>query len=403
MMKIVHICLGGVVTDGWGYQDNLLPKYHKRMGADVTVVTSHFIWNNNGKLDKDLRNKYVNDDGVLVKRLDSHAKDANDRFAKYPKLFETLEEEKPDVIFLHDMQRPYAKIVAKYVKQHMGVTLYADNHADYSNSATNLLSKYILHRVIWKYYVKKLLPYTKRFYGVLPARVDFINELYGIPKEKCELLIMGADDDLVDIGNAKKSIDSVHEMHGIKKSDFLIVTGGKIDMAKRQTLFLMKAVNCLNKKIDCHVNKIHNKGDVKKYTSLKLLVFGSVDQCLKEEFDFLCGEYVKYVGWLTSSETYKYIGASDLVVYPGRHSVLWEQTVAQGKPMIVKYWDGTTHVDIGGNVKYLYRDCVEEIQSILMNILTTDIYIKMFEAAEQDAKRGFLYSNIARQCVRDVL
>ena len=31
-MKVVHICLGGPVTDGWNYQDNLLTKYMKKNG-----------------------------------------------------------------------------------------------------------------------------------------------------------------------------------------------------------------------------------------------------------------------------------------------------------------------------------------------------------------------------------
>ena len=42
-MKIVHLCLCGPVTDGWNYQDNILPKYHKLMGHNTTIVTSEFI------------------------------------------------------------------------------------------------------------------------------------------------------------------------------------------------------------------------------------------------------------------------------------------------------------------------------------------------------------------------
>ena len=32
--------------------------------------------------------------------------------------------------------------------------------------------------------------------------------------------------------------------------------------------------------------------------------------------------------------------------------------------MIVKYWEGTTHVDIGGNCEFIYKDSVEEIRNI---------------------------------------
>lgn len=35
-----------------------------------------------------------------------------------------------------------------------------------------------------------------------------------------------------------------------------------------------------------------------------------------------------------------------------------------GIPMICKYWDGTTRVDLGGNVKFLYQDSTEEIKKV---------------------------------------
>ena len=44
-MKIVHICLAGPFTDGWNYQDNMISKYHKKMGFDVTVIASQWIRN----------------------------------------------------------------------------------------------------------------------------------------------------------------------------------------------------------------------------------------------------------------------------------------------------------------------------------------------------------------------
>ena len=43
--------------------------------------------------------------------------------------------------------------------------------------------------------------------------------------------------------------------------------------------------------------------------------------------------------------------------------MFWEQVAGMGIPMVCKYWEGTTHVDCGGNVKFLYRDSVEEIKS----------------------------------------
>ena len=68
-------------------------------------------------------------------------------------------------------------------KTHKNVIVFADNHADFLNSATNWISKNILHKIIWRYYAQMLVPYVKKFYGVLPARVDFLKEVYNIPSD----------------------------------------------------------------------------------------------------------------------------------------------------------------------------------------------------------------------------
>ena len=37
-MKILHIAPNAPYNRGWGYQENLLPKYQKKLGHDVTVI-----------------------------------------------------------------------------------------------------------------------------------------------------------------------------------------------------------------------------------------------------------------------------------------------------------------------------------------------------------------------------
>ena len=130
--------------------------------------------------------------------------------------------------------------------------------------------------------------------------------------------------------------------------------------------------------------------------NVKLLVFGSVVPEMKEQFDKLCGDNVIYIGWIKAPDSYKYFAACDFAVFPGRHSVFWEQVAAQAKPMIVKYWDGTTHVDIGGNVRFLYKDSVSEIKEEIEYV--KDNFDFMKDAANAAAK-NFLYSDVARRSI----
>lgn len=382
-MHIIHLCLANHFSDGYSYQENLLTKYHRKIGFEVTVLSSQWTFDNNGKLVKTKKNDYFNEDGVRIIRLPTIYGNSKTRLKIYRNLYDIIGDLNPDIIFIHCPQFLNIITVGKYLKKHPYVKGYIDNHSDYSNSATSWISKNIQHKIIWRFCVGKVEKYIKKFYGVLPARVDFMRTLYGVNNNKCELLLMGADDELVNLSMASKE-SSIRKKYGISSNDFLIVTGGKIDLAKIQTINLLEAVKKLNK------------------TNVKLIVFGSVVNELKEKVERLSdGKQIKYVGWIDSMESYEYFAAADLVVFPGRHSVFWEQVVAQGKPLVVKDWQGTHHIDIGGNVMYLYNDTAEEIYNVLkkLTLPKSELYRKLKKSAESEARKKFLYSVIAKKSI----
>lgn len=384
-MKIVYVCLCGLYMDGWGYQDNLLAKYHVRLGHEVTVITSNWVYSHEGEYIRTDKTEETDRNGVKIRRIPIKGNhNFTYKIKRYTGLYEKLEEEKPDLIFVHSSQFLDAKQIAEYAKKHPGIKIYVDNHCDYSNSATNWLSKNILHRILWRRSAKLLEPYTEKFYGVLPARVDFMRELYGIREDKLALLVMGADDEKVEEAAHEEVKENIRQKLSVKKEDFLIVTGGKIDHAKKQTLLLMDAVQQMNRE------------------NVKLVVFGSIVDDLRDEVLKRCTKdgRIQYIGWLNSDDTYPYFAAADLVVFPGRHSVMWEQVVAQGIPMICKYWDGTTHVDLGGNVHFLYEDSTEEIVRELTAVMDdSELYGKMQDVARTKGMQEFSYREIAKRAI----
>jgi 1,2-diacylglycerol 3-alpha-glucosyltransferase len=384
-MKITHLCLCGPVTDNWTYQDNLLPKYHKVNGYDVSVITSQYIWNDAGELDRDNREIYHNEYGIKTIRIKTkYNTNVHSKFKKYHNLYETITNEKPDILFIHGIQFLDIITVVKYLKKYPEVTVYVDNHADFSNSATNWFSEYILHKGIWTWCGKLIEPYTKKFYGVLPARVSFLKEVYKLPENKIELLVLGADDEKVKEARANINKIDIRKKHQINASDFLIVTGGKIDSAKKQILLLMDAVSKLEDK------------------NIKLIVFGSVAPEIKDELNSLVDDnIVKYIGWISPDDTYQYFASADLAIFPGRHSVIWEQVVGIGVPCIFKYWEGTTHIDVGGNCQFLYEDNVDEIKVKVKEILEDPkLYKSMKKSAELFGMDMFSYSKIAEKSIK---
>ena len=198
--KVVHLCLANFYTDGYSYQENMLPKFHQKLGYETAIIASLDTFNKAGQFvqysgDLVYRNEY----DIPVRRLPYRSPEKLYRILRrYQGVREALEQAKPDMLFIHGCQFSDIDIVADYLKAHPDVKVYVDNHADFNNSATNYLSKNILHRRIWKRCAHVIEPYTSKFYGVVPARVDFLKEMYGLPAHKCDLLVMGADDDAVE-------------------------------------------------------------------------------------------------------------------------------------------------------------------------------------------------------------
>lgn len=383
-MRITHLCLGCFFPDGYSYQENMLPKYHKKLGHDVSVVASLQTFDKNGNVSyMDKASEYRNEYDIPVQRLDYKAPlKVYRKLKRFIGTYEAIERTNPDILFIHGCQFMDMDVVVKYLKKHPNVTVYVDNHADFSNSATNWVSFTFLHKILWKHCAHIIYPYTKKFYGVLPARVDFLKNVYGLPADKVELLVMGADDEKVEAALKPEVRKEIREKYGITDDDFLIITGGKIDNFKKQILYLMEAVN-----------KLQNE-------KVKLIVFGSVIPELKERVEALVSPYTQYIGWVKSDQTDKYYAASDLVVFPGRHSVFWEQVAGLGKPMICKAWEGTKHVDLGGNVIFLEKDSVEEIYGILKKLIEdTEAYQRMKTHAIEEGMKVFSYSDIAKRSI----
>lgn len=382
-MKILHICVTGPYTDGFNYQENMLTKYQVKEGHNVYVIASEWEWGKNGKIEKYSGNtEYVNEDGVVIIRLPIRGN--NDVFYRYKKfvgIYEAIENVSPDIIFIHNLQFFDITEIAKYAKRHP-VKVYADNHADFSNSARSKMAV-LFYKTVWRYMAHMIEPYVTKFYGVLPARVDFLKNIYKLPNEKCELLVMGADDEEVERAGTLANQQRVRNELGISKEDFLIVTGGKIDEWKTQTLLLMDAINNI------------------KRDNVKLLIFGPVSDKMRDKFDVLLDKNkMRYVSWANTQQSYDYFAIADLVVFPGRHSVYWEQVVGQGKPMICKYWEGTTHVDIGNNVHFLKSEQKSEIEEVILRLLDNPTqYSLMKSNAEKDDYEKFLYKKISQTAI----
>lgn len=70
-MNIVHIAPNSPYNDGWGYQENLLPKYQHKLGHKVTLIVSDKMFYE-GKIVTSDEVSYISKNGYKVIRGHYH-------------------------------------------------------------------------------------------------------------------------------------------------------------------------------------------------------------------------------------------------------------------------------------------------------------------------------------------
>lgn len=379
-MKIVHVIISAAYKEGLGYQENILPQKHKELGNDVLIIT------HNQPIEGP--SEYVNNRGVRVKVLKKH----HSAFRKIPfvniliprteGLFECLEVEKPDVVFVHNVRAIEHNAIIKYKKAHPFVRVFADNHVDYYNVPQRLWRTFLL-KTVNGWLARRLCSICDRVWGVTPWRVKYLIERYGVPKEKVSLLVMGGDENLIKWDEKSEIRKKVRAKYNIPEGAFLLVTGGKIDKAKNIHL-LAEAIATI--------------------PDVYLLIFGKCEPDMTN-IDLTFGSSrIKNIGWISSDYVYDLYLSSDLGVFPGTHSVLWEQACASGLPCIFKDWDGGfNHVDVGGNCIMLKNSSKDDIRKAVLEVYSNkEMYDKMKCVAETNGRKTFMYSEIAKKSIQQV-
>jgi len=382
----VHLCLSNFFIEGFGYQENIIPKYNKKDGHDVTIIASRFTYSSdNGESDIASTGEYYNDDKIKVIRIDYKHKwlgKLNDKLKIYENTYNLLEEENPNLIFCHGIQFFDLYEVTRYIKDNPDCKLFADNHAANINSGTNILSREILHKRIYKKVIQNSLDQIRKIFVLAPGCRDFAKEMYNIPDKKMEYLYLGADTEKINFDEKNEISLRVRDEVNLNHDDFVFITGGKLSKGKNIKSLLIA------------LKKIHSE-------KIKLIIFGAFSDDIREEMlNFISqDDRVRYIGWLRGDEVYDYYLASDAAIFPGTKSALWEQAICSGLPIVCRRWPGMEYVDVGGNVIFVENDINEFIEKIELLATDKELYEEMKHVACTKGFDTFSYERIARQAI----
>lgn len=338
-MKILHCCLSCFYIDDYNYQENVLPSINKMDGHEVKIIASTETFIENSKLGYIQSGKYFTKDGIEVTRIPYKSylpQFIMKKVRHYDNVYNLIDEFSPDVILFHGVPAYELITIARYKKNHPKVKFFVDSHEDFNNSATNFLSKHILHKIFYKYIIKKTLPYIDKVLCVGYECFEFLRQLYDIPDEKMEYYPLGGiifDDS---VGQEKRN--RKREELKLKEDDILIVHSGKIDKLK-QTEKILKAL----------IQVPNNK--------LKMIVIGSLADDVKENIESSISkdDRISFLGWKNGDELMEYLCASDLYVQPGGQSATMQNALCCGSAAAL--YPHQSH-------KYLLNDSVFYIETI---------------------------------------
>lgn len=382
-MKILYIKLPDGYSDSWTYQENVLSTKFAQMGHETHLVVSPRGEDKDGnKIFHDPAN-YINSSGVHVhilpftQRLYKLCR----KFDYFDTLYELMNKIQPDFIFSHSVQYASLLTVAKYKKHHPAVKLVADNHADHVIMPVDNIRRKIVHKFIYKYFVKKADRYIDKYYGVSPSRGKYLTEIYGVNPNKIEIIPQVGDDTTAQKYNHVQERQALCEKYHLDSHKTILLFGaGTID-EKKNSMSLISAVE--------------------KNTDFELVIFGTFTPDVKATISkHLEQSNIHYIGNLDGETIYRTIIASDMAIYPGQHSVLWDNTVACGTPLCVKRWEGMDYFDINGNCKYIIDGTTEELVNLLDGLDSQTIEY-MRSAALGIAKKKFSATEIAKRILEE--
>jgi 1,2-diacylglycerol 3-alpha-glucosyltransferase len=320
-MKIVMIC--DFFHESQQYQENLLAKYYMKLGHDVTIITSTIssIFDYyTAKYDKNIKSHEYRKSGFTVMRQPFSINVLN-KLRKLGKLQILINKIEPDLIYVHTAPLNIGPALS-YKGLNRDCIVIFDSHADFSNSANNWLSLNLLHKIVYRLVLKKYYKRLDNIFYVTPGGGDFLNRIYRIPKTHLSLLPLGVDSDYIE--EIRGNRQDLRRELAIEQNDFVIFAGGKLDLRKKIEL-VVKSFLRLDI-VNCHLIIVGDTPDLE----YKQTLFDLVNRHPR----------VHFTGWLEGRKVYDYISVCDVAVFPASQSIIWQQAIGSGLPLIIGQSEG---------------------------------------------------------------
>lgn len=348
-MRIILIGLASAFTEGMTYQDNLLAQQLRAYGNEVTIVADCHEYQNGVLMTTAEEDRLLHNGIRLIRKQYRKAlgEYVSGKVRAVEGLYEILETEKPDMIFHHGLQSYELWTVAKYKSNNPKVKLYVDSHATFHNSAGNVLSKYLLHKVFYKGIIQKVLPQIDRVFYVSHEAFEFLKTMYEVPIDVMEFFPLGGI-----VFEEKTRMEKrcrIREELGLDEGDILLTHTGKMNKSKR-TEEIIEAFSRVSS------DRLH------------LILIGSLNRDIEVNAKQLIAsdKRITFIGWKSGNELLDYLCACDLYIQPGTQSATMQNAVCCGNA--VALYPHPSHKALLED-RAFYVESRQDIESLLRYIV----------------------------------
>jgi len=371
-MKIAHLCLSNFYVDGFYYQENALARRHKLSGHDVLIIASTETYDDSRRLAYVMPGRYLNEHEIPVVRLPYRGEGLLPhklirRIRAHPGVRNELERFAPDVIFFHSLCGWELLTVASYVNDNPNVLFYADSHEMWLNSARTFFSKNVLHRIYYRWVLRRALPAIRKVLCTSLETMDFVRELYGVEPSKLEWYPLGGDilteHDYLQCRNATRL------RLGAGESDIVLYQAGKQDSRKRilESLRAFRELAAPN---------------------MKLIIAGSIDEaCRAEVQSLMLTPNVTFLGWRSASDLQEDLCGVDVYLQPGSQSATMQNALCARCPVIL--WDYPSHRPLVDGNGWLLSD-IDQLSGVLREISNNPAQLSAMSVRSVELARQYL-------------
>ncbi len=383
-MKIVHV--EDFIHPDAGYQVNLLSRLQHADGHEVSIVTAElhkmpsFLTSFFGK--DDIANRdlsFERETGVRILRVPIFGFYSG-RAIFHPRLFKTVAELKPDVVFVHGEDTLTGMLFILFSKW-LKYPIVLDCHM------LEMASAHCLKEYFRTFYRRFITPIILRENIPLIRVVDsdYVQKCLGIPLSHTDLLSFGTDTAYFSPNTEVRK--TVRTKYGFKEETFLVLYAGKLDETKGGR-FLAEA--------------IQQKFSSDAERPIEFLIIGNSDGTYGAEVERVIRSSENKIVRLPTQRYYdlaSFYQAADLAVFPRQCSMSFFEAQSCGLPILFEENEINNQRADSDNAFTFESENVGDFRRKLLGLASIELegYTKLMENARNYVLKRYDYLPISRK------